>query len=553
MQIEIKSTSYLLPENSSWDNLKKKNKLKFADYNNIFNKSRFDKTNDCEVYIFFLRDLFELYESKDLSFGKKKIKILISFLKKKISSEKEKEFIVASSSYYFNNTIIESKKKTEEILLEEFFLNELYKLSKKFRNIFILNMDKFFAIRGYNECFNERNFTLFRSRLSLLGVEILSKKILEIIESLERSNKKVLLLDCDNTLWGGVVGEDGIEKIQVGQDGVGYSFQHFQKAIKRIQKNGIILGLVSKNNEKDVINVFKSHKSMILKEKDISILKINWRSKVENIKEISKDLFLGIDSFVFWDDNPIEREKVKNGINGIDVIEPDDDVANWARQLLEYNGFSKTSITKEDRLKTNHYKKRSLFLEKKKESKNESEYLKKIKLKAKLENIKKDTIDRAEQLSQKTNQFNFSIKRYKASDLKKIQQKYNCSLVHLRDLYGDHGLVGLIITKPVSKSFLFVDTFLMSCRIMGRYLENWMLNKIKEQARRKKIKKIIFEFNQNKKNKALINNFIISNKLKKIEKREVYKFRDILKINRSSKFYQFKINQNIKNINLYKT
>ena len=121
MQIEIKSTSYLLPENSSWDNLKKKNKLKFADYNNIFNKSRFDKTNDCEVYIFFLRDLFELYESKDLSFGKKKIKILISFLKKKISSEKEKEFIVASSSYYFNNTIIESKKKTEEILLEEFF------------------------------------------------------------------------------------------------------------------------------------------------------------------------------------------------------------------------------------------------------------------------------------------------------------------------------------------------------------------------------------------------------------------------------------------------
>ncbi len=551
MQIEIKSTSYLLPENSLWDSLKQKNKLKFSDYNNIFNISKFDKTNNCEIFVFFLRDLYEIEDSTNLSKKKKKIKIIICFLKKKILLDKKKEFIIVLSSFHYNNIIFDSKKKTNESLIEDFFLNNLYKLSKNFENISIINIDKFFANYGYDDCFNERNYTLFRSRLSLLGLEILSKKIFEVLESFDKINKKVLLLDCDNTLWGGVIGEDGIEKIQIGQDGIGHSFQQFQRAVKKIQNSGIIIGLVSKNNEKEVKQVFKDHKSMILKERDISISKINWKSKVENIKEIAQDLFLGIDSFVFWDDNPLEREKVKNDINDVDVIEPDTDVANWARQLLEYKGFSKIKITKEDKLKTKYYKKRSLFLDKKKKSSNENEYLKKIKLKANLENIKKDTIDRAVQLLKKTNQFNLSVKRYKIFELKKIQQQYNCSLIKLQDLYGNHGLVGLMISKIVKKDFLFVDTFLMSCRIMGRYLENWMLFKLKELAKKNKVKKIIFEYNPNKKNQELINNFINSNKLKKINFNEVNRFKNILKFNKKSKFYQFKINQNIENINLY--
>ena len=290
--------------------------------------------------------------------------------------------------------------------------------------------------------------------MSVLGIEVLSKKINTIVESFHQTSKKVLLLDCDNTIWGGVIGEDGIEKIKLGQDGLGTSFKNFQKAIKKIKNNGVLICLVSKNNKKDVIDVLKNHKSMVLKEKDISTLKINWKSKSENIKEISKELFLSLDSFVFWDDNPIERNKIKSQIEEVEVIEPDPDVSNWSKQLLEYKGFSKFKITTEDKKKTKQYKLRSLFIEDKTSSKSEIEYLKKIKLLPKLDVIKKDNIDRAEQLLLKTNQFNFSVKRYKSSQLKNMNINYNCNLIKLTDIYGDHGHVGLIIYKVLKKKYV---------------------------------------------------------------------------------------------------
>ena len=129
--------------------------------------------------------------------------------------------------------------------------------------------------------------------------------------SLQKNKKKVLLLDCDNTLWGGVVGEDGYNKVLLGNEGIGLIYKNFQKVIKKLINYGVLIVLVSKNNESDVLEILRKNKNMILKEKDITAMKVNWKEKSKNILELSKELNLGTDSFVFWDDNPIERKKLK--------------------------------------------------------------------------------------------------------------------------------------------------------------------------------------------------------------------------------------------------
>ena len=184
-------------------------------------------------------------------------------------------------------------------------------MSRGKQNIFLLDLDKIFSFEGYKKIFEQRNYELFRSRLSIFGVETLSNNLLKFINRIFNVNKKVLLLDCDNTLWGGVLGEDGVENIKLGYDGVGNSFKNFQMAIKKKKEEGILLAIISKNDEKDVKNVFKSHREMVLRENDIVNFKVNWKDKSKNIIEISKELDLGLESFLVWDDNPIERKKLK--------------------------------------------------------------------------------------------------------------------------------------------------------------------------------------------------------------------------------------------------
>ena len=552
MKIEIKSTSYLLSDNASWNSLKKNNKLIFSEYNNIFSNPKSNDKVQYEILVLFLKDIIDYYKvlKNEIKNEKKKIQLIIKLIKEKISIYEKKNFIISVSSYYYLNHLNSSKNIPLEREIEFFLYKELYNLSKKHDNLYILNIDDLFSLHGLKNCFDERNYSLFRCRLSTLGLKLLSNKLSELIFGINNANKKVLLLDCDNTLWGGVIGEDGIEKIQLGQDGLGLAYTEFQKAIKKIQESGIIIALVSKNNSSDVMNVLENHKSMILKKKDIAAFKINWKEKSDNIRQLSKDLFLGLESFVFWDDNPIESNKVRNEISDIEVIEPEKDISYWSKQLIEYSGFSKFQVTKEDYVKTKQYKSRGIFLEKKKSSKNEITYLKKIKIKTKLISVENDNVDRASQLTQKTNQFNFNTKRYKIADIKKLKKNHLCFLVKLSDIYGDHGIVSFFILKK-DKEILIVDLFLMSCRIMGRYLENWILSEIKKIAITNKKKDILFEFIPTKKNKDLINIFIKLNNLKKITKKKIEEKNLKLENRSKAEYYILNTKQKIKNLEIY--
>ena len=549
--IVISSTSFLIPKNGVWDKFKNRFKLLFSEYGKINTIIRSNKHIFCEILNIFLPDIIDYYNT-NYNFERKKILIICKIIEKKIKTINT-NLIVTLSEFYFFNVIDNAKNFRVSKELKQLFLSNLYRLSKKNKNIYIVDLDEVFSNTGYENCFDNRNFSLFRCRLSVKGLEILSQKIFDLINRIKESNKKVLLLDCDNTIWGGVVSEDGVEKIQVGQDGIGLGYLNFQKSIKKIKDSGILIVLVSKNEISVVKNVFKKNKYMILKENDITAFRINWVEKSKNILDLSKDLMLGLDSFVFWDDNPIEREKIKKTFKEIEVIEPDEDVSNWYKQLLEYEGFSKFSKTKEDSAKTQQYKNREKFFSNKKIFKDEIEYLKSINIKPKNEFLNTSNLDRAVQLMKKTNQFNFSNLSYNHDQIKFFAKSNICFLTHLIDNYGDHGLISLVCAKIYKNNFLYVENFLMSCRILGRYLEFWILNKIKEIAKKRKLNNIMFLFNQTKKNQPA-KNFILQAKLEEVSKFKLQKLEFLNKNDnkiKTGKYYILDVNKKIPFLEAY--
>ena len=495
-KILISSTTFLNDTNDSWKNLKKKYKLNFSPFGKVF---YLDKKYSTQINLVFLPDILEYFNNANTNSKEYKTKIN-SFVKliKNLIKNKETNYIIGISDFLFDDTIMHLKKNIS-LDLKSYFLNELYNLSKNFKNLFIFDLDKIFSYTGLKNCFSYRNYYLMNCRLSSEGLNILSKQIDKILININSTTKKVLILDCDNTIWGGVIAEDGLSKIQIGQDGVGKAFKDFQKVIKLIKNRGILIALASKNEKKDVLNVVKKHRSMILRDEDITSYKVNWDDKSKNIYDLSQELMLGLDSFVFWDDNPIEREKVRKKLPSVDVIEPDEDVSEWPKQLSEYLGFLKHSNLKEDIKKTEQYKQRDNFLEKKKLFDDEIKYLKSINVRINIEKLNESNIDRAVQLTNKTNQFNLTTKRYTHSDIINLSKNGDVFLVKLKDIYGDHGIISLMIVKKFN-DLAYIDTFLLSCRILGRYVENYLLNFLKKYSIKKKLNGVLIQFIKTNKN-----------------------------------------------------
>lgn len=258
--------------------------------------------------------------------------------------------------------------------------------------------------------------------------------------------------------------------------------------------------IASKNNLTDILEVFNKNKNMILKLSDFTSIKANWKTKTHNIKELSKELDLSLESMAFFDDNPIERDQVKKNLKDVKVIQPDTDISNWPDQILEIFEFVKLKLTKEDLFKTHQYEKRSRFVIEKNKIKDELSFLKQIKLKAKMVKINKSNEQRFLQMMHKTNQFNLTTKRYSLLEISnfKKNKKNIIFMVRLNDKYGDHGLVSLVMLIQ-NENFIYIDNFLMSCRVLGRYLEQWILLKIFELGKKNKIKFIVGEYIPSKK------------------------------------------------------
>jgi FkbH-like protein len=355
---------------------------------------------------------------------------------------------------------------------------------------------------GSNNMFNYSLYINFGMVLNLDCLPIVSKNIVDIISSYKSIFKKCLILDLDNTLWGGIIGDDGIENIKLGNLGIGKSFVDFQYWIKMLKQRGILICICSKNNEDVAKNVFINHPDMVLSLDDITLFISNWNSKVDNIKNIQKTLNIGFDSMVFIDDNPYERDSVKENIPSITVPDLPDDPVNYLTFLIDQNFFETVSFSNLDNDRTKLYQTEYIRVKEKDNFTDLSDYMKNLKMKSRVELLNSFNIPRVSQLSQRSNQFNLRTIRYQEESLYEIMNSDDSYglVFDLKDKFGNYGIISFLILRKTSFNEVFIENWAMSCRVLERGMENFIVNYLKKFCKSQKIELIISEYIKTNKN-----------------------------------------------------
>lgn len=289
------------------------------------------------------------------------------------------------------------------------------------------------------------------------------------LDSIALKRKKCLVLDLDNTLWGGVLGEDGIDGIQIGGDYPGKAFLFFQQALLELSKSGVLLAICSKNNEQDVQEVWDRNPFLVLKRENFVAYRINWSDKANNIVEIAKELNIGLDSIVFVDDNPSERELVRQLLPMVEVpdfpSQPYELPTFYEKLVKDY--FKVYTITDEDRQKAQQYKENALRTQMQSSFDDISSFLRSLDLCLTIEKANEFNIQRVAQMTQKTNQFNLTTHRYTDTDIRKfLQEGWDIWCLSVSDKFGDSGITGCIMLKGDE-----IDSLLLSCRVLGKGIE----------------------------------------------------------------------------------
>ncbi len=351
---------------------------------------------------------------------------------------------------------------------------------------------------------------MFKYAMSMEAIPYFAYNLCAIIKSLYGKNKKVLALDLDNTLWGGIVGDDGVENLELGEETpTAQCYDEFQKYVKEQKQLGIVLTINSKNDKENAIAGL-NHPDSRLSPDDFTLIKANWNPKNLNIKETAAALDLGVDSFVFVDDNPAEREIVKMDVPGVAVPEIGE-VQDYIRVLDKSAFFEVTSLTEEDMKRGDMYAQNAMRSEMQSEFADYGEYLKNLQMKGEIRSFIPTYINRIAQLTNKSNQFNVTTKRYTVEEIEKCASSddYITLYGRLADRFGDNGVVSVVIGRKDGTS-LHIDVWLMSCRVLKRDMEYAMLDTLVAKANEQGITKIIGYYYPTKKNgmvKELFNDF----------------------------------------------
>ena len=378
------------------------------------------------------------------------------------------------------------------------------KMAVKKKNLNICDLSSIQNTYGSNTTVSEKMFITSDSVLALDVLPEVAKSITDIILAYSGKFKKCLIVDLDNTLWGGIIGDDGIEGIEIGELGIGKAFSKFQAWIRQLKQRGIIIAVCSKNTEQIAKEPFEKHPDMILKLNDIALFVANWNNKPDNIRYIQSVLNIGFDSMVFLDDNPFEREMVKKEIPEITVPDLPEDIADYLPFLYQLNLFETTSFTEEDTIRNDQYREEAERVRVQYQFTNENDFLQSLQMIADIKPIDNFTLPRAAQLTQRSNQFNLRTIRYTEEKLKEIIQDKNkfTVTVSLKDKFGDYGLISLLILKK-DNTDLFIDTWIMSCRVLKRNVEEFVLNEVVDIATQNNCNKISGEFIPTPKNELV--------------------------------------------------
>jgi FkbH-like protein len=365
----------------------------------------------------------------------------------------------------------------------------------------ICDLDALAAYFGYSGALSPEMMAMARNPFSEEFMAVLAKKIVSYLNVQAGIIRKCLVLDCDNTLWGGIIGEDGIDGIHVGPDWPGREYLEFQKAILELYEQGVILAINSKNNPADVMQVLNEHPCMLLREKHFASIQANWDPKPKNMDAIAKEINIGLDSLVFIDDNPAERQLVRQMIPQVETLEMPANPALFARTLRQTNFFASSFLTEEDKKRGQIYADQRRRDQLQQSCTTLEDFLKSLDMKASIHLAGKEDIKRVTQLTQRTNQFNLTSRRYTEADMAVIMQNPNWRIyvLGLKDKFGDNGTVGLAIVEIMPDCWR-VDTFLMSCRVIGRQAEDAFVNRICSDAAGQGVSRVKAEYIKTAKN-----------------------------------------------------
>lgn len=337
--------------------------------------------------------------------------------------------------------------------------------------------------------------------LSIEALPAVARSIVSILCAIHGRIRKCLVLDLDNTVWGGVIGDDGYDKIQLGGLGIGKAFTEFQHWVKKLQQRGIIVCVCSKNTEAVAREPFERHPDMVLRLKDIAVFVANWDDKTDNLRHIRQVLNIGFDSMVFLDDSPLERQLVRNSLPDIAVPELPKDPAEYLEYLYTLNLFETASCSSEDAVRTELYRRESQRAAAQESLGNTEDFLRELAMVSEARPFDSYSIPRVAQLSQRTNQFNLRTIRYTEDEIRRIaRSEHHATLAFsLEDKYGDYGLICAVILENRS-SELFIDSWFMSCRVFNRGVETFVMNRIVDTAARIGCRTICGEYRPTTKN-----------------------------------------------------
>ena len=377
------------------------------------------------------------------------------------------------------------------------------------KNLHIIDYSLLNTNYGKSNMFDPKMYYSADMVLSIDALPVLAKNISDTIASIKGKFKKCLIIDLDKTKWGGIIGDDGIENIQIGDLGIGKAFTELQWWFKQLKQRGIILAICSKNSEHTAKEPFEKHPDMVLKLDDIAVFVANWNNKADNIRYIQSVLNIGFDSLVFLDDNPVERSIVRENLPEVVVPELPEDPAFYLDYLLKLNLFETASYAESDEQRTKQYQEEASRTIAKQNFTNEDDFLKSLEMYSEISNFNKFNTPRVAQLSQRSNQFNLRTIRYTEDIIEKLitSENHICYSFNLVDKFGDNGLICMIILEKQEDS-LFIDTWLMSCRVLKRSMESFTLNKIVDEAKKVNVKKIVGEYISTSKNEMVQDHYL---------------------------------------------
>lgn len=362
-------------------------------------------------------------------------------------------------------------------------------------NVRLIDLEPIRAHMGYDAFHDPKLYAIAKMPISTQALPAVASRVVDAILARKGRFHKCAIVDLDNTLWGGVIGDDGLEGIQIGELGQGHAFTEFQTWLKELKNRGVMLAVCSKNDEANAKEPFLRHPEMVLKLDDFSAFVANWEDKASNIRRIQKELNIGLDSMVFFDDNPFERNLVRTMLPEVEVPELPEDPAEYTAFARMQNLFDTNSYSDEDRVRTERYLAEKSRTELSAGIDNYDDYLKALGMKAVCAPFDAFHIPRIAQLTQRSNQFNLRTVRYSEQEIEEIaaNPRYVTRYYTLRDRFGEHGLIAVVILEK-RENELFVNEWLMSCRVLKRGMEQFIADSILRAAREAGVARVVGEY-----------------------------------------------------------